>query len=173
MKTVKYPLVTASVFLWIGFVGAISFMEAWLKFQAPGITVTLGLGIGRLVFFALNKVEWVLALAIAISYLANKEPLLNNPNGYYWISVVLLTLQTVWLLPVLDHRAELLIQGIEIPSAPYHLIYVGTEIVKISSLIIFGIKQFRAHLKNAYHENQRESNHWRTGSTTLQSSSRI
>ena len=32
---VKYPLAVVAVFLWIGFVCAISFMEAWLKFQAP------------------------------------------------------------------------------------------------------------------------------------------
>ena len=43
------------VFLWIGFVGAISFMEAWLKFKAPGVTMPIGLGIGKLVFNALNK----------------------------------------------------------------------------------------------------------------------
>ena len=48
--TLKYPLALAGVFLWIGFVSAISFMEAWLKFRAPGVTLTLGLGIGRLVF---------------------------------------------------------------------------------------------------------------------------
>ncbi len=32
-------------------------MEAPHKFQAPGITLVLGLGIGKLVFFTLNKVE--------------------------------------------------------------------------------------------------------------------
>lgn len=47
---VKYPVAIAAVFIWIGFVGVISFMEAWLKFRAPGITLSLGLGIGRLVF---------------------------------------------------------------------------------------------------------------------------
>ena len=51
-----------SIFIWLGFVGAISFMEAWIKFQAPGVTLPVGLGIGRLVFAALNKVEWVLLL---------------------------------------------------------------------------------------------------------------
>ena len=35
--------------LWFGLVAAISFIEAPLKFQAPGITIPLGLGIGRLV----------------------------------------------------------------------------------------------------------------------------
>lgn len=58
---VQRPIVIIVTFLWIGFVCAISFMEAWLKFQAPGITVPLGLGIGRLVFNALNTVEWVFA----------------------------------------------------------------------------------------------------------------
>ncbi|MFT4087805.1 MAG: hypothetical protein QM658_11780 [Gordonia sp. (in: high G+C Gram-positive bacteria)] len=45
----------ALVFLWLGMVAAISFLEAPLKFQAPGITVPLGLGIGRLVFRALTR----------------------------------------------------------------------------------------------------------------------
>lgn len=59
---IKYPVALAAVFVWLGFVCAISFMEAWLKFRAPGITLPLGLGIGRLVFAALNKVEWILAI---------------------------------------------------------------------------------------------------------------
>ena len=56
MTVVKMPIALICTFLWIGFVCAISFMEAWLKFRAPGISVPLGLGIGRLVFNALNKV---------------------------------------------------------------------------------------------------------------------
>jgi len=67
MNKSKTPLALASLFLWVGFVGAISFLESWLKFQAPGITIPLGLGIGRLVFGALNKVEWVFAILIFIS----------------------------------------------------------------------------------------------------------
>ena len=53
-------------FLWLGMVLAISFLEAPLKFRAPGVTIPLGLGIGRLVFRALNAVEAVLALALAV-----------------------------------------------------------------------------------------------------------
>ncbi|MDY0090288.1 MAG: hypothetical protein RBR78_07970, partial [Flavobacteriaceae bacterium] len=64
MRTVKMPIALTASFLWIGFVCAISFMEAWLKFRAPGVTIPLGLGIGRLVFNALNKVEWIFATAI-------------------------------------------------------------------------------------------------------------
>ena len=46
-------------FIWFGMILAISFMEAPLKFEAPGVTLALGLGIGRLIFFALNKMEIV------------------------------------------------------------------------------------------------------------------
>jgi hypothetical protein len=52
---VKYPAALAANFLWIGFVCAISFMEAWLKFRAPGIMLPLGLCIGKLVFNALKN----------------------------------------------------------------------------------------------------------------------
>ncbi|MFK8007426.1 MAG: hypothetical protein AB8H03_13690 [Saprospiraceae bacterium] len=45
--------------IWTGMVLGISFLEAPLKFQAPNITTILGLGIGKLVFGALNKVEMI------------------------------------------------------------------------------------------------------------------
>ena len=45
------PVTSVAVtFLWLGMVLAISFLEAPLKFRAPGVTVPIGLGIGRLVF---------------------------------------------------------------------------------------------------------------------------
>lgn len=40
----------ALTFVWLGMVLAISFLEAPLKFRAPGVTLPIGLGIGRLVF---------------------------------------------------------------------------------------------------------------------------
>lgn len=51
-------------FVWLGMVLAISFLEAPLKFRAPGIDLKLGLGIGRIVFRALNLVEVVLATVL-------------------------------------------------------------------------------------------------------------
>jgi len=40
----------AATFVWLGMVLAISFLEAPLKFRAPGVTLQIGLGIGRVVF---------------------------------------------------------------------------------------------------------------------------
>ena len=54
-------------FIWFGLVLGLAFIGAPLKFQAPGITLPLGLGIGRLVFSVLNKIEIILALVLIFS----------------------------------------------------------------------------------------------------------
>ena len=38
-------IAVAALFVWLGMVLAISFLEAPLKFRAPGVTIALGLGI--------------------------------------------------------------------------------------------------------------------------------
>ena len=60
----------ALTFVWLGMVLAISFLEAPLKFRAPDVTIRIGLGIGRLVFTALNAVETVLAATMVPEELA-------------------------------------------------------------------------------------------------------
>ena len=135
----KISIVVVCVFIWIGFIGAISFMEAWIKFRAPGITLPLGLGIGKLVFFALNKMEWLFSLIIIISLLYARNPL-NFNSIFFLIPFVILLIQTFWLLPILDARADLHIQGEVISSSFHHFYYVGLETIKLVSLFIFGIK---------------------------------
>ena len=142
MTTTKFQLAIVSVFLWIGFVCAISFMEAWLKFSAPGVTIPIGLGIGRLVFSALNKVEWLLGLLIIGNLIVSKNKLTTFSNLLYFIPILLLVLQTFWLLPALDARAEIYIQGKIPPASTLHYYFVGIEIIKIGCLAIFGIKLF-------------------------------
>ena len=60
-------LAMATVFVWLGMVVAISFVEAPLKFRAPGVTLPIGLGIGKLVFRALSVCELVFAVIIAFA----------------------------------------------------------------------------------------------------------
>jgi hypothetical protein len=132
-------VIIACTFLWIGFVCAISFMEAWLKFRAPGISVPLGLGIGRLVFNALNKVEWVLAVAIVCSLLFGNIPLLHWHNLFLVIPVIALIVQTFYALPKLDARAELHIKGLPVERSRLHFHYVIMELKKVIGLIVFGI----------------------------------
>lgn len=134
----QLPFATAATFIWVGFIAAISFMEAWLKFRAPGVDLPTGLGIGKLVFSALNKVEIVLALIILIQLALSNASLLTKSNVYYFIPVLILLAQSVWLLPALDARADMHIQGMELPGSSLHIYYVVFEVIKVVSLSIFG-----------------------------------
>lgn len=106
---IKYPFELASVFMWIGFVSAISFLEAWLKFMATGITLPHGLGIGKLVFGALNKVEWLLAFIIILNFVLADRKIIAFHNLEYILPFVILSILTFWLLPILGERADLYI----------------------------------------------------------------
>ncbi len=127
-------------FIWIGFVCAISFMESWLKFQAPNMTTKLGLGVGQLVFRALNIMEIIFLISISVHIISlyNKEMKLIHYS--FIIVVAIILIQTTWLLPILNERAEKIIQGISISKSNTHLIYILLEVIKIVCLFIFGIK---------------------------------
>lgn len=132
----------SSVYLWLGFVLAISFLEAWLKFQAPGITIPLGLGIGRLVFFALNKTEWFFAVLILLMQIKSGN---WKQIRMEWLALlIILLLQTFWLLPLLDARAEKVIQMVEIEPSNLHYYYVALEMIKVLILFVFGKKLFKS-----------------------------
>jgi hypothetical protein len=88
-------LVGAIAFLWLGMVLALSFLEAPLKFRAPGITVQLGLGIGRLVFAAFNRVEIVLLLGISAALVIAPRPVTA-----VWADIVLAALLVTQLIAV-------------------------------------------------------------------------
>ena len=137
-QTIKQAALPVT-FLWIGFVSAISFMEAWLKFRAPGITLPLGLGIGSLVFKALNLMEWLFALLIAARFILNRRRERRSSVTQYGGIMILLLIQTLWLLPALDARIPLYQQGLEVPSSPLHIYYVVAEVFKVTLLIIVGI----------------------------------
>lgn len=125
-------------FIWLGMIGAISFIEAPLKFQAPGITLPLGLGIGRLVFQMLNRCEIAFAVIFAVTMILERKRRVSSLVVFFLISAILL-LQTVWLLPVLDARAESVIQGIQTAGSGEHIIYIVFEIAKFLMLFVLGI----------------------------------
>lgn len=138
-------VIIASTFLWLGFVLAISFMEAWLKFEAPNITVPLGLGIGRLVFTALNLVELTLVMIIAASIVLSNSIHLYKLFLFFYLATIIVIVQTVWLLPALDVRATEVIEGRASGTSLLHLYYIIIEFIKVISLFTFGIQRFNLH----------------------------
>ncbi len=128
-------------FIWFGAVMAISFMEAPLKFNAPGIDLKLGLGIGSIVFHALNKVELILCLIFGVSYLIAR-PKIKTPRISFWIVVIILLIQTFVLYPILDERTAKVIAGTAKPYSNTHLYYIATEVIKVFALLVLGFSSF-------------------------------
>ncbi|MGX9790494.1 hypothetical protein [Mycobacterium sp. MMS18-G62] len=128
---------TAAVFVWLGMVLAISFIEAPLKFRAPGVTLQLGLGIGRLVFRALNTVEAVLAVVV-MSCFAVEMPA-NGITAAAGVAVLALVAQVVLVRPRLSRRSDAVLAGGEGPRSHAHWAYVGLETVKVIALLITGV----------------------------------
>ncbi|MFI9507875.1 hypothetical protein [Nocardia sp. NPDC052566] len=119
--------------LWLGMVLAISFLEAPLKFRAPGVTLPLGLGIGRLVFRALNRAEAVLAaLLIAAGVVI-------APGGGTWAwlacAAAILCVQILLVRPPLTRRSDRVLAGEELPRSRAHFWYIGLESAKVVALI--------------------------------------
>ncbi|MEU0005250.1 hypothetical protein ABZ079_13380 [Streptomyces sp. NPDC006314] len=136
MNATSAATASAVTFVWLGMVLAISFLEAPLKFGAPGVTIPIGLGIGRLVFRALNAVESALA-AVVIAAVA----LGGATAGITALTVtvaVLLLAQLAVVRPRLNRRSDRVLAGEELPRSRSHLWYVALEILKAAALIALG-----------------------------------
>ena len=127
----------AITFVWLGMVLAISFLEAPLKFRAPNVTLPIGLGIGRLVFRALNTVELVFAAAIVLAALMNRPPI--AVTAAFAAAVAALAVQLVAVRPRLNRRSDEVLAGREGPRSRMHHVYVVLELIKVVALLVAGI----------------------------------
>ncbi|KAI8894884.1 hypothetical protein BC833DRAFT_603249 [Globomyces pollinis-pini] len=115
--------------IWIGSVGSISFMEAWVKFQAPSITKGIALDVGRHVFSALALVEKVLGfVSISLHILRPTIELQVVPSIVIWS-------HTWFVMPALLHSAQLIIKGSNPPPSKAHVIGIFMEVLKLGTLI--------------------------------------
>lgn len=130
--------------LWIGVVFAISFIEAPLKFQAPGITIPLGLGIGRLVFTALNIVEGVLAVAlVAVSFWPRVTAMQRGMKRLVIAIVIVLFMKVALVRPPLNARTDQVLQGADPGQSPWHYVYIGLDLVLLALLLVLVVQQSR------------------------------
>lgn len=157
--TAKVALVQAgTAVLWAGFVLAISWMEAWVKFRAPLLAKPAGLDAGRHVFRGLNAMEMPVALLLVCLALR---------GGTDWVQPCILAaelaMQVVWLTPQLERLAffrivelfdtstasqeqlalirelEVMIADLSLPPWWLHVVYVFVEGVKVAGLLYYAV----------------------------------
>jgi hypothetical protein len=128
---------TAVTFVWLGMVLAISFLEAPLKFRAPQVSLRIGLGIGRLVFRALNTVEAVLAVALVVVIILASAPVRIVIATV--VAVAVLAVQLAVVRPRLTRRSERILAGADAPRSRSHYAYIALETAKVGALLATGV----------------------------------
>ncbi len=141
MKMIPWILLMLGI--WLGMILGISFLEAPLKFQAPNITLTLGLGIGKLVFSALNKIEIFFSFFLILFLFTQKKGLEISIMSSLIGLILLVLLQSLWLLPILNSRVDQLLLGVELAKSNHHFYYVGIEFFKVALLIYGFLKIYK------------------------------
>ncbi|WP_293698336.1 hypothetical protein [uncultured Agrococcus sp.] len=119
--------------IWLGLILGISFIEAPLKFQAPDITIPLGLGIGRLVFAAMNIAEGVIALALLLAMWRGRA---SRPEWILGIAVALtLAVKALVVRPLMHATTDAVIAGASEGGSGLHYVYIAADVLLIALLI--------------------------------------
>jgi hypothetical protein len=108
-----------------------------LKFRAPGVTLQIGLGIGRLVFRVLNACELALTAVVVASFAV--QPPATGIAVAAAVAIVTLLAQVLFVRPRLTRRSDAVLAGDDGPRSRAHWAYVGLETVKVIALLIAGV----------------------------------
>lgn len=120
--------------IWAGILLGVSFMATPVKFLAPHLSIPMALEVGKATFHLLNTVEWgIFITVIVMTYFT--QYMKSN-----WIMPLvlgaILMCQTFWFLPILDIRVDRVLAGLPLTPAPYHGIYIVTEVLKLFAVLI-------------------------------------
>lgn len=129
----------------LGAIFAISFLEAPLKFLAPGVTIPIGLGIGRLVFTALNVLAGVVLIVLTlVSARARAGRSALVLLGAIW---VVFLVEVIVIRPVLNQRSDLVIAGAEAPGTNWaHYAYIAADVAIVGLLVALIVVTVRSVL---------------------------
>ena len=133
--------------LWAGLLLGVSFLATPVKFLAPSLSLPVALDVGRQTFMVFNWVEVALALLL-IALTAGGTPL-------RWIRAIAVTIalivamQTLWLLPLLDDRVQVILDGSTPPPSALHMIYAAADTLKLVLLGLIGGMVFRELLRTS------------------------
>jgi hypothetical protein len=133
----------AITFIWAGFILAISFMEAWVKFRAETLEFPTALEVGMHVFGALNFVERIFSIILLVYifyYYQDKIIVIAGLSIFTFVVA-----QSGYLLPELNEHAQLILQGMQPEKSSVHKMYVLMEIIKLSALIVLGFRQVKLY----------------------------
>lgn len=139
--------------VWIGLIIGISFIEAPLKFTAPGITIPLGLGIGRRVFLAMNITEVGIGVVLLLALLSLWRSRRTDGVAYFgamrlytFVALALLLIKTAIIRPLLAVETDAVLAGTSEGGSPTHYYYIGVEAILFIALVLLVVAAVRGLL---------------------------
>lgn len=127
--------------IWFGMTVGVSMLATPVRFTASTITRPVALDVGRVVFAALNKAEFVALIILLI--LVRASALTRTFLAPAFGLALILLAQATWLLPELSARTDLIIAGVEPGSSIAHAAYSILELTKLLLLVYVGIKSLQ------------------------------
>lgn len=123
-------------FLWVGMTIAITMVATPARFTAATATREIALDVGRVVFAAHNKAEFVALVLLLIIVRV------SGSAARFWPQCAALALivlaQATWLMPELSARTDIVVSGGTPPPSYIHGIYSSLELVKLGLLCWIG-----------------------------------
>jgi len=127
--------------IWFGMTAGVSLLATPVRFTATTLTRPVALDVGRVVFAALNKAEFVaLIILLVVVRLTGKA---KELWAFCGILTLILMAQSIWLLPELAARTDLIIAGIEPAPSIVHAAYSTLELSKLLLLLYMGFRSLQ------------------------------
>lgn len=119
--------------IWSGAIIGVSFVATPVKFRAPNLTLPVAIEVGKVTFHAMQALECSLfgALLFDAAFLHKAE--LSEWRLLGGLGACL-SLQTLWLMPMLDKKSEPVIKGLikeQRPRSFEHSCFVVVEVLKL------------------------------------------
>jgi hypothetical protein len=127
--------------LWAGIVLGVSFAET-VKFHVPTLSRSAAFDVGRTVF-RISQTLQLLPLGMALASGAAGQ-LSRGAWGCFTAAVLALLVQTVWLFPSLEARAQTLIAGGVPAGHSPHAAYATLEVLKVLALVAAAVLALKA-----------------------------
>jgi hypothetical protein len=130
---IGWVMLTALALIWAGMVIGVTLLAVPAQFSTETLAQPTGIDVTRHVFLAFSRVELGIALATGLVALLAWPPLrVWLPLGAV---LLIVAVQSLWLLPLLDARVDRLLAGETLPPAPWHRLYGMLEIAKLVALL--------------------------------------
>ena len=131
--------------VWIGLIVGVSFIATPLKFLAEGVTIPIGVAIGRLTFNGMNILELVLALGLLWASLG--RGLLRKNTVMVWLITALFGLKVAVIRPILYFESNQALHGNDPGRSDLHTLYVVAEVALLVALVVMAAMTIRSAMR--------------------------